>query len=138
MSSELLLAWLCVVGGCALSAALTAWLLPHLRRANIRQHVREDGPKSHLRKAGTPSMGGLAIHAAILLVVALIAVVRGGLDGRACAVLLFIFGMAVVGLLDDYQKLRRREAYGFGAGARLLFELILAGLLIVYLTRYPP
>ncbi|MEA3402569.1 MAG: phospho-N-acetylmuramoyl-pentapeptide-transferase [Armatimonadota bacterium] len=138
MTSDLALAWVCVVGGCALSAAFTAVLLPHLRRANIRQHVREDGPESHLRKAGTPSMGGLAIYAAFLLVVALISVMRGGLDGRACAVVLFIIGMAVVGLLDDYQKLRRREAYGFGAGVRLLFEFILAGLLILYLTRYPP
>jgi len=138
MTTDMVLGWLCLVGGCALSAALTSALLPNLRRANIRQHVREDGPETHLSKAGTPSMGGLAIHAAFLLIVALIAVVRGGLDGRALAVVIFTIAMALIGLLDDYQKLRRQGAYGFGARIRLLFEFAFAGLLVWYLSGAQP
>lgn len=138
MTIEMVLGWLCLVAGCALSAALTGALLPRLRRANVRQHVRDDGPESHLAKAGTPSMGGLAIHAAIIVLVGLIAVGLGGLSGTAIAVMLFILGMALVGLIDDYQKLRRRGAYGFGARIRLVFEFALAGLLIWYLSGHQP
>ncbi len=138
MTTETMLAWLALVGSGVLSAVLAAALLPNLRRANIRQHIREDGPETHLAKAGTPSMGGLAIHAAFLLLVAIIALVRGGLDGRAGAVIIFTVGMAVIGLMDDYQKLRRQGAYGFGARIRLLFEFIFAGLLIWYLSGNQP
>ncbi|MGD9495900.1 MAG: phospho-N-acetylmuramoyl-pentapeptide-transferase [Armatimonadota bacterium] len=138
MTVELVLGWFALVAGGALGAALTSAVLPNLRRANIRQHVRDDGPESHLAKAGTPSMGGLAIHAAALAAISIVALAHGGLDGRAVAALLFMLAMAAVGLLDDYQKLRRRGAYGFGARLRLLLEFAFAGLLISYLSARPP
>lgn len=137
MTSELVLGWLSLVVGAGMTALLTAALLPSLRRANIRQHVREDGPESHLEKAGTPSMGGLAIHGSFLIIAAIVSLFRLGLDGRAAAVILFLVGMAVVGLLDDYQKLRRRGAYGFGATVRLIFEFALAGLFVWYVGAHP-
>ncbi len=138
MTIELVLAWLCLVGGCALSAALTGALLPSLRRANVRQHVREDGPESHLAKAGTPAMGGLAIHASILILVGLIVVGRGGLDGRAAAVALFAALMALLGFIDDWTKLRRKGAYGSGARFRIVLEFVFAGLLIWCLSAQEP
>ncbi len=137
MTSELVLGWLSLVVGAGMTALLTAALLPSLRRANIRQHVREDGPESHLEKAGTPSMGGLAIHGSFLIIAAIVSLFRLGLDGRAAAVILFLVGMAVVGLLDDYQKLRRRGAYGFGATVRLIIEFALAGLFVWYVGAHP-
>jgi len=138
MGIEIILAWLCLVGGCALSGALTGALLPRLRRANVRQHVRDDGPESHLAKAGTPSMGGLAIHASVLILAVIIAVGMGGLSGKTLAVLAFIVGMSLVGFIDDYQKLRRKTHYGFGARFRLLLEFIFAGLLVWYLGGHQP
>lgn len=138
MTIEIVLAWMCLVGGCALSAALTGALLPKLRRANVRQQVRDDGPESHLAKAGTPSMGGLAIHASILILGGIIAVGTGGLSGKTWAVLAFIIGMALVGFIDDYEKLRRKTHYGFGARFRLVLEFAFAGLLVWYLGgRHP-
>jgi phospho-N-acetylmuramoyl-pentapeptide-transferase len=138
MSIEIVLAWLCLVGGCALSGALTGALLPNLRRANVRQHVRDDGPESHLAKAGTPSMGGLAIHASLLVLVIIVAVGMGGLSGKTWAVLAFVAGMALVGFIDDYEKLRRHTHYGFGARIRLVLEFALAGLLVWYLGAQEP
>lgn len=138
MSADMVLVWLSLVGGAALSAVFTGALLPGLRRANIRQHVREDGPESHLAKAGTPSMGGLAIHAAFVVVVVLLALARMGLDGRAVAVVLFALAMAGIGFLDDYKKLRRRGAYGYGARVRLVLEFLFAGLLLWYLEGHTP
>jgi len=138
MTIEMLLAWLCLVGGCALSAGLTGALLPRLRRANIRQHVRDDGPESHLTKAGTPSMGGLAIHASLLILVLVLAVGMGGLSGKTWAVVAFIAGMALVGFVDDYEKLRRTTHYGLGARIRLALEFAFAGLLVWYLSAQQP
>jgi phospho-N-acetylmuramoyl-pentapeptide-transferase len=138
MTIEIVLAWMCLVGGCALSAALTGALLPNLRRANVRQQVRDDGPQSHLAKAGTPSMGGLAMHASLLILVGIAAVGMGGLSGRAWAVLAFIVGMALVGFIDDYEKLRRKSHYGFGARIRLVLEFAFAGLLVWYLGAQQP
>ncbi len=138
MAIEMVLAWMCLVGGCALSAALTGALLPNLRRANVRQHVRDDGPESHLAKAGTPSMGGLAMHASLLILVAIVAVGLGGLSGRTAAVVVFVIGMGLVGFMDDYEKLRRKTHYGFGARFRLLAEFALAGLLVWYLGGQEP
>lgn len=138
MTIEMVLAWLCLVGGCALSAALTGSLLPTLRRANVRQHVRDDGPESHLAKAGTPSMGGLAIHASVLILALIIAVGMGGAGGRMWAVVAFTAGMALVGFIDDYEKLRRKTHYGFGARIRLLLEFTFAGLLVWYLGGQEP
>ncbi len=138
MTIEMLLAWLCLVGGCALSAGLTGALLPRLRRGNIRQHVRDDGPESHLTKAGTPSMGGLAIHAAVLILVLVLAVGMGGLSGKTWAVVGFIVGMALVGFIDDYEKLRRKTHYGFGARVRLALEFSFAALLVWYLSAQEP
>lgn len=138
MTIEIVLAWMCLVGGCVLSGALTGVLLPNLRRANVRQHVRDDGPESHLAKAGTPSMGGLAIHASLLMLTIIVAVGMGGLSGKTWAVLMFIAGMALVGFIDDYEKLRRRTHYGFGARIRLVIEFAFAGLLVWYLGAQEP
>src|SRR5271156_5405021 len=49
-----------------LSIALCPWLIARLRRFQIGQHIREDGPQSHQKKAGTPTMGGLLICLSIL------------------------------------------------------------------------
>ncbi len=138
MTIEIVLAWMCLVGGCALSGALTGALLPRLRRANVRQHVRADGPESHLAKAGTPSMGGIAIHVSVLILAGIIAVGMGGLSGKTWAVLAFIVGMSLVGFIDDYEKLRRKTHYGFGARIRLLLEFTFAGLLVWYLGGHQP
>ena len=138
MTIEIVLGWLCLVGGGVLCAALTGALLPRLRRANVRQHVRDDGPESHLAKAGTPSMGGIAIHASFIILVGLIAAGLAGLSGKAIAVLLFIVAMALVGFFDDYKKLRRQAAYGFGARVRLVLEFGFAALLIWYLSGHQP
>lgn len=138
MTIELVLGWFCLVAGCALSAALTGALLPRLRRANVRQHVRDDGPESHLAKAGTPSMGGIAVHGAIIILFGLIAIGLGGLSGKALAVMLLIIAMALVGFIDDFKKLRRQAAYGFGARIRLVIEFAFAGIFVWYLSGHQP
>ncbi len=114
-----------VIGG-LLSAALTGLIINPLRALNIRQTVREDGPQTHLKKTGTPSMGGIAFLVALVVVFAPTAGIAGLSSSRAFYVVGFVLAMALVGFLDDYQKIRRGGAYGFGARVRIIVEIALA------------
>lgn len=114
-----------VIGG-LLSAVLTGLIINPLRRLNIRQVVRDDGPETHRKKTGTPSMGGIAFLAALVIVFTPTVGVAGLASNRAFYIVGFILAMALVGFLDDHQKIRRGGAYGFGARLRIIVEIVLA------------
>ena len=84
-----------------LSILMGPWLIARLREFQIGQHIREDGPKSHHKKAGTPTMGGLLIGASILFPVLLWANLRTPAVWVALAGLL---SFGAVGFLDDYHE----------------------------------
>lgn len=125
------------LGACVLSAVLTGAILGPLKRANVRQTVREDGPESHLAKTGTPSMGGIAILTAIILVAVIVLLTLGEFNGRVAAILVFGAAMALVGFSDDYAKLVKRGPYGFKARYRIIVEVLLAVALVWYLSLQP-
>ena len=72
-------------------------VLPALHRFKFGQTVRDDGPQTHLKKNGTPTMGGLMIIAAILLVT----LIRSGISTDILMALLCMFGFGLVGFFDD-------------------------------------
>jgi len=137
MSIDLALAAFCICGGCLLSAVLTGVILIPLRRASVGQQVREDGPRTHLAKTGTPSMGGIAILGAIALIALVLAAARGGLGQRVVAILCFTGGMGLIGFVDDYCKFIKRGPYGFKARYRILTEVLAAVWLVWYLGSSP-
>ena len=105
----------------------TAILIPYLRR-QAGQNIREDGPQAHLSKAGTPSMGGIAIVAGITL-----GSLVGGYFGHATLIMLaglFIFGG--VGFLDDYLKVIKKQNEGLRVKPKFAWQLIGAIALAVY------
>src|SRR5580692_4356504 len=109
-----------------LSILLGPWLISRLREFQIRQHIREDGPKTHLKKAGTPTMGGLLIGASILIPVLL----WSNLTTPAVWVALTgLVSFGSVGFLDDYLKVSRKRNLGLTARQKLALEA-LASLLI--------
>src|SRR6202140_861297 len=88
-----------------LSIALGPWFIARLRQFQIGQHIREDGPQSHHRKAGTPTMGGLLICAAIVISTLLWA----KLDVPAVWVALAgLVSYGAIGFWDDYAKIKRK------------------------------
>jgi phospho-N-acetylmuramoyl-pentapeptide-transferase len=93
-----------------------------LGRRQIGQHVRTDGPGSHLRKEGTPTMGGLLILLSVLVPVLL----WGRLDNRYLQItLICTVWMGLIGLLDDYLKVVRRSPKGLIARYKLLGQFVL-------------
>ena len=76
-------------------------LIPILKKAKVGQHIREDGPKSHYAKQGTPTMGGVTMVLAVLLT----AFIFGLFKGRSGLVLLSMLLFGTVGFVNDYFKL---------------------------------
>jgi phospho-N-acetylmuramoyl-pentapeptide-transferase len=109
-----------------LSLALGPWLIARLRQFQIGQHIREDGPKSHQKKAGTPTMGGLLICVSIIVPALLWADLRTPAVWVALAGLV---GFGAIGFLDDYVKIVRKRNLGLTVGVKLGLEII-ASLLI--------
>lgn len=109
-----------------LSILLGPWLIRRLREFQIGQHIREDGPKSHHKKAGTPTMGGLLIGASILAPTLLWARLTIPAVWVALAGLV---SFGAIGFLDDYLKIRRKRNLGLRARHKSALE-ILAALLV--------
>jgi len=105
------------------SIALGPWLISKLREFQIGQYIREDGPKSHSKKAGTPTMGGILIIISILVPTLLWANLRNPY------VWIAIFGLASFGLIgfwDDYAKIRRKQNLGLTVKQKFGLQVIAA------------
>ena len=80
---------------------LGAIVVPKLRKLKVGQIVREDGPKSHLKKSGTPVMGGIVM----IIVVTIILAVNLVNYRELIIPIVAIFGCGIIGFIDDYKKL---------------------------------
>jgi phospho-N-acetylmuramoyl-pentapeptide-transferase len=104
--------------------------IARLRKFQIGQHIREDGPQSHLKKAGTPTMGGLLICAAIVLSTLLWANLRVPAVWVAMAGLV---SFGAIGFWDDYAKVKRKRNLGLTARQKAALEVVAAMLVGVLL-----
>ena len=114
------------------SALLTSTEIPILKHKQFQQFIREEGPKSHLSKAGTPTMGGIAIFAALLLLTA-----AGGsftVDSLVMLTVTFLFGL--IGFLDDYIKVSKKHNLGLRAWQKLVLQILFAVGLAVYMAEF--
>ena len=122
--------------GFAISAALGKAIIPLLRRLKAGQSIKEDGPTWHMAKQGTPTMGGLMfIAAAVILVLALNAGAILAGDFTAVFVLLFSLVFGLIGFIDDYAKVKKKENTGLTAIQKFLQQLAAAILFIVLMRN---
>jgi phospho-N-acetylmuramoyl-pentapeptide-transferase len=118
---------LLLAGGVALLVAMlgTPLLIGDLRARGIGQQIREDGPAGHFSKAGTPTMGGLAIMAAAV-VGWIVAHVFATFTTRGLAGMLTICAAALVGFIDDWLKVTRQRSLGLNKRAKIVGQLVVA------------
>jgi phospho-N-acetylmuramoyl-pentapeptide-transferase len=106
-----------------LCIALGPWLIGKLREFQIGQYIREEGPKSHMKKAGTPTMGGILIIISIVVPTLLWANLRNSY------VWIALFGLVSFGLIgfwDDYAKIRRKQNLGLTVKQKLAWQVLAA------------
>ncbi|MCR5481830.1 MAG: phospho-N-acetylmuramoyl-pentapeptide-transferase [Clostridia bacterium] len=108
----------------------TKLLIPVLRAMKAGQNIREDGPQSHLKKAGTPSMGGIAIL--IGIVAGVILTGHFSADSAVILVVLLLFG--AIGFLDDYIKVKMKHNLGLRAWQKLLLQIAISVGLAIYMS----
>ena len=102
-----------------LCIALGPWLIGKLRQFQVGQYIREEGPKSHQKKAGTPTMGGVLIVISIVIPTLLWADLRYPYVWVALAALL---GYGWIGFLDDYAKVVRKSNLGISGRTKLVWQ----------------
>jgi len=108
-------------------------LIPVLRRLKFGQQIRGDGPQSHLKKAGTPTMGGIMIMISFLM--AAVIFMRG--NPHAFAVILATIGFGVIGFLDDIVKITKKRSLGLRAWQKLLGQIIVSLAFVLHWRNLP-
>ena len=109
------------------------WMVRRLRQLQIGQFIREDGPRSHQSKAGTPTMGGILIVTATILPTLFWADLGNRYVQLAS---LGILAFGAIGFADDYSKVMRRHNQGLGGRSKLFLQIIVsfaAGLVLLLL-----
>jgi len=104
-----------------LSLLLGPWMIERLREMQVKQYIREEGPKGHQKKSGTPTMGGLLIVAAIFVPTVLWADLRNAYVLTALGATL-AFG--AIGFIDDYNKVVRKHNLGLTAKRKFLLQVL--------------
>src|SRR5467141_1914764 len=122
----------------AVSLILGPYMIRKLTAYKIGQAVREEGPRSHLTKAGTPTMGG----ALILVSICLTTLLWGDLSNRLLwVVLLVTLAFGTIGWIDDYRKVVQRNPKGLSAKAKFFWQSVVglsAAAYLAYLAQNIP
>lgn len=116
----------------ALSVALGPIIIPFLRKLKFGQTVRDDGPQSHLKKNGTPTMGGI-----IFLISVIITSCIYVKDYPQIIPILFVtVGFGVIGFLDDYIKIVLKRSEGLTPSQKMFGQILVTGVFAVYMYKF--
>jgi phospho-N-acetylmuramoyl-pentapeptide-transferase len=112
-----------------ISLLLGPILIPLLHKMKFGQSIRQDGPQSHLKKAGTPTMGGFIFIFSAIITLSL--VIRKPTDEAMIALYAFI-SFGAIGLIDDFLKIARKKNLGLRAYQKMLLIILVGGLFGYY------
>ena len=124
-----------IVAAYLLAVVLGAVLIPALRKLKAGQEIREEGPKWHKSKAGTPTMGGIAfILASLVCIVTGWAGMRSG-NYTHLLVLAMALCFGLIGFADDFVKVKLKRNLGLTALQKLLLQLVISGVFLFVLYQ---
>ena len=123
----------------AIAVILGIIIIPILKRLKVGQIERDDGPKSHLKKQGTPTMGGIIMIIAMILVVTGLYIflsINGQNDvaNKILPILLLTLGFGLIGFIDDFKKLVLKNTDGLKPMYKMLGLLIISVAYVLYLV----
>ncbi len=121
-----------VITALLISLLIGPSMIKRLSKYNIGQPIRDDGPETHLIKAGTPTMGG----ALIIVAIGISTLLWSDLGNRyVWIVLLVTFAYGIIGWIDDYKKLVKRDPKGLASRYKYLWQSVIALVVAVYLFK---
>ena len=103
------------------------------------REIREEGPKWHQKKSGTPTMGGIMfiVGIGIAVIVNFIILAAGGrvdsVTGRGMLVFIIAFGFGIIGFIDDYIKVVKKRNLGLTAAQKFILQLVLTAVYVISL-----
>lgn len=114
-------------------------IIPILRKLKVGQIERDDGPQSHLKKQGTPTLGGIIMILAMIIVVTgtyifLIYNNQGDIANKLLPILLLTIGFGLIGFIDDFKKLVLKNTKGLKPSYKMLGLLIISVAYVIYLV----
>lgn len=115
-----------------LSVILGPLVIPVLRRLKMDQTEREDGVQSHLKKAGTPTMGGVMI----LLAVVITSVIYIGRYPKIIPILFLTLGFGLIGFLDDYLKVVMKRSDGLFPKQKMALQILVTAVFAYYMVNF--
>lgn len=115
-----------------ISVVLSPIIIPFLKKLKFGQFVREDGPESHLKKSGTPTMGGLIIVFSI--VITSLFYIKD--YPQIIPVLFATLGFGFVGFLDDYIKVVMKRSMGLRAWQKMVGQFLVTGVFAYYIYAH--
>ena len=116
----------------AISVALAPFIIPFLRRLKVGQTERVDGVQSHLKKAGTPTMGGLIF----LIATAVTSLFYVKDYPNVIPILFLTLGFGLIGFLDDYLKVVLKRSDGLMPMQKMFLQIIVTGIFAVYMILF--
>ncbi|MGL4345489.1 MAG: phospho-N-acetylmuramoyl-pentapeptide-transferase [Cellulosilyticaceae bacterium] len=114
-----------------LNIVISPFIIPLLQRLKFGQNVRNDGPNSHLKKSGTPTMGGVIILTSMTLTSLLF--IPGNKELHT--ILFVTLGFGIIGFLDDYIKIVKKRSLGLKPMQKIIGQLIVT-LIFAYLIKF--
>lgn len=116
------------------SGGLGYFVVPILQKIKASQIIQEDGPVTHLKKAGTPTMGGIFFIPTALIV----ALIMGRFNADVIALVLLTFAYAFIGWIDDWQILRKKTNLGLTPKQKLILQITFAVIFCIWLFFSQP
>lgn len=116
----------------AISVMLGPLVIPFLRRLKVGQTERTEGPESHLKKNGTPTMGGILFLVSVV-VTSLLFVKE---YPKIVPILFLTLGFGLIGFLDDYIKVVLKRSMGLRAWQKFALQIVVTGVFLFYLQHY--
>lgn len=117
----------------AASMFVTARMIPFLREKQFGQFIREDGPQAHLSKAGTPTMGGIAMVAGITVALIASSFITGKFGADKLAILLSMYAFGFIGFVDDYNKIAKKQNEGLTPRQKIVLQVLFGAALAVFM-----
>ena len=125
----------------AVTIVLALIIIPILKKIKVGQIERDDGPKSHLKKQGTPTMGGIIFIIGIIIctIISYLYYRKIGeidLSNRLIPMLLLTIGFGVVGFIDDFKKLVLKNTKGLNPASKMMGLFIISLMYIIFMLKF--